>query len=118
MPHLILEYTDNLAGSPLQDCLLQLNRILLASGEFEPVDIKSRAVPLRDVQVGVEPGVHAFVHVTLALLSGRSEETRQNLSKGLLQALQDTPWKGQRDSLQLSVNVMDMPRTTYSKAFA
>jgi 5-carboxymethyl-2-hydroxymuconate isomerase len=102
----------------MQGCLLALNRVLIDSGEFEAIDIKSRAVPLQDALVGIEPGKHAFAHVTLALLSGRSEQTRQDLSARLLGCLQVMALDTEAQSLQLSVNVVEMIGSSYSKMFA
>jgi len=82
MPHLILEYSANLlpAFEPKQ-ALHRMNTVLLASGEFVPDHIKSRALRVDDFLVGDEaPG--GFLHASLHLLSGRDDRTKLRLTEG------------------------------------
>ncbi|MFT4174977.1 MAG: hypothetical protein QM639_20570, partial [Rhodocyclaceae bacterium] len=77
MPHLIIEYTDNLAPAFDAGAVVRAaNRSLIDSGEFEADNIKSRAVPLAVFRVGDHDGGHAFVHAHLHILPGRSEALR------------------------------------------
>jgi 5-carboxymethyl-2-hydroxymuconate isomerase len=61
MPHLVLEYTGNLALE-VQPTLLKLNQALVASGHFDENAIKARAVRLEDYLVGTAAGARAFMH--------------------------------------------------------
>ena len=72
MPHLTLEYSKNLDTFSASAALLDINRALLASGQFEEADIKSRAIALDCCQIGVQDLPRAFIHAKLAILSGRS----------------------------------------------
>lgn len=90
MPHLHMEYTANLPQLDTDKALLRLNHALVASGQFsDEFDIKSRAVKVESFRVGTGLGERAFVHVKLALLSGRSPEIKKQLSESLLAVLQD-----------------------------
>jgi 5-carboxymethyl-2-hydroxymuconate isomerase len=83
-----LEYTANL---PLNAdvALIRLNNAG-GSGQFAAeFDIKSRAVKVETFKVGTAMGERAFVHVKLALLSGRSPQIKKQLSESLLAVLQD-----------------------------
>ena len=87
MPHLVLEYTANLLPDfePAQ-ALNRMYTVLLASGEFVPEHIKSRAVRLDDYLVGdAAPG--SFLHARLHLLAGREQATKQAIVEGLVAAL-------------------------------
>jgi len=56
------------------------------------------------------------VHVKLALLSGRSPETKKQLADSLLAVIQDLgPWPV-GVSVQLCVEVLDIDRGPYAKA--
>lgn len=116
MPHLHLEYTTNLTQLDADKALLRLNHVLVGSGQFAAeFDIKSRALKVEQFRVGTGLGERGFVHIKLALLSGRSAQVKKQLSENLLAVLQDLgPWPADIE-VQLSVEVRDMDRETYSK---
>ncbi len=115
MPHLTVEYTNNLPTFDAADALLALNRALVSSGHFEDIDIKSRAIQLDTHLVGLGQPCHGFVHAKLAILSGRSEDTKRALSETLLRALQDaSQWPADTD-VQLCVEVLEIERASYAK---
>lgn len=116
MPHLYLEYTDNLAALPVADILVAINQAALATGLFGESDIKSRAQALSKYRTGIAPAARAFIHVRVALLDGRSEHERENLAQAVLGALQHTvksPFPGE---IQFSVETTELHRASYAKA--
>lgn len=115
MPHINLEYTRNIANFDARGVLSALNQVCLDTGLFGEEDIKSRAVGLDDFQVGVKPDLRAFVHVRVALLSGRSSEQKKVLSDGVLAMLMDRVRRGAGMEIQFSVEVVDMDRACYAK---
>jgi len=116
MPHITLEYTQNLAPElDAGEVLMSLNRALAGSGQFQEPDIKSRALVLDRFLVGTAPEGRAFAHVKLALLSGRSAAVKRELSEALLTALSRAcPPRAGLD-VQLSVEVVDLDRDAYAK---
>ena len=119
MPHLTLEYTDNLVFDA-DTVLLAANRRLAESGHFVEVDIKSRARRLDTWRVGTaefSPGDSArgFVHATLALLPGRNDATKAALSALLLDVLRDH-LPAVRAAVQLCVSVEEIHGPAYAKA--
>ena len=116
MPHLHLEYTANLTDLAVEKTLLRLNNVLMASGQFgSEFDIKSRALKVESFQVGTSLSPRAFIAVKLSLLSGRSPQVKKQLSESLLAALQDVgEWPADMQ-VQLSVQLVDMGRESYSK---
>ena len=116
MPQLHLEYSANLRNLETDKALLRLNNALVASGQFsDEVDIKSRAVAFEDFRVGIAPVERAFVHVKLALLSGRSPQIKRQLSASLLEVLKDSVPAQAGLDLQLCVELLDIDRDSYSK---
>ena len=115
MPHLTVEYSDNLPQFEANKALMALNQTLVASGQFEEIDIKSRAVRFDQFLVGTSTTHRAFVHAKLALLSGRTVETKQALSKNLLDALQAICVGPVGLNVQLCVEVQDIERESYAK---
>ncbi|QXI46649.1 MULTISPECIES: 5-carboxymethyl-2-hydroxymuconate Delta-isomerase [Pseudomonas] len=116
MPHLNLEYSDNLRELNVDVLLLRLNHALVGSGQFaDEADIKSRAEAFRHFRVGTSPGERAFVHVRLAILSGRSPEVKALLSSSLLEVLREALPGRPGVDIQLCVEVLDIDREPYAK---
>ena len=111
MPHLMVEYGGlNLPA----DTLNILHRTLLLSGLFEEEDLKIRLCPYAadTYLVGGSDGA-AFVHLSLLLLEGRSESAKTELSRALGSAVAALT---EGDVLiQISVDLRDMARATYTK---
>jgi 5-carboxymethyl-2-hydroxymuconate isomerase len=55
MPQIIMQYSSGLQLD-VPATLLAINQALLASGQFQAADIKSRAIPLDDWLTGTEAG--------------------------------------------------------------
>ena len=116
MPHLNLEYSDNLRQLNVDQLLLRLNHALVGSGQFaDELDIKSRAQAFAQYRVGTAPGERAFAHVRLAILSGRSEQVKQQLSSSLLEVLHEAIPTTVGLDIQLCVEVLDIDREPYAK---
>ncbi|MBB3213897.1 5-carboxymethyl-2-hydroxymuconate isomerase [Herbaspirillum sp. Sphag1AN] len=119
MPHVTLEYTDNLISLDTRKILLKLNTALAASGHFEEEDIKSRSIKLDDYVVGTsaEQKTRGFLNVRLAILSGRTDSVKKQLSEIAIAEARDfcQGYPGMR--IQLSVEVVDIDRSAYSKLF-
>ncbi|MHC8291217.1 5-carboxymethyl-2-hydroxymuconate Delta-isomerase [Pseudomonas sp. XS1P51] len=116
MPHLHMEYTTNLPDLNADVALIRLNNTLVASGQFAAeFDIKSRAVKVETFKVGTALGERAFVHVKLALLSGRSPQIKQQLSDSLLAVVQDLCEWPTGVEVQLAVEILDIDRESYTK---
>ncbi len=119
MPHLTLEYTDNLDALDAPALLSAMNAALVDSGQFEEFDIKSRAIRLDCHATGTSKNeARAFAHARLALLSGRTPAIKADLSQRLLAVLQAQcqPVAGLRT--QLCAEILDIDRDSYAKAVA
>ncbi|AWV07761.1 5-carboxymethyl-2-hydroxymuconate Delta-isomerase [Marilutibacter maris] len=114
MPHLTIEYTDNVQGVGTVAALRALNEALVASGQFGESDIKSRAIPIGTFAVGTQIADRGFVHARLAILDGRSPEIKKALSQALLEVLRDICLPD-CPHVQLCAEVSDIDRASYSK---
>lgn len=116
MPHLVLEYTANLLPEfDARQALHRMNTVLLASGEFVPDHIKSRAVRVEEFLVGDEAPC-GFLHARLHLLSGRSDRTKLALTEGLVAAMRSCVTPEISQPVQITAEAVDMDRANYSKA--
>ncbi|MDW5417186.1 5-carboxymethyl-2-hydroxymuconate Delta-isomerase [Iodobacter sp. CM08] len=112
MPHLNLEYSNNLSLNA-QAALLQLNTALIESGHFIEDEIQSRAIGFDDFLIGNVGEGRAFIHIKLRMLSGRSAEIKKSLSDALLNAIQiDHP---NQLSIQIRTEIIDIDRESYGK---
>ena len=77
MPHLTLEYTDNLAFE-VQPLLARLHEALVATGAVNLKGIKSRAIRHTEYRIADGDPAYAFVHVNLLIREGRPLEIQQD----------------------------------------
>ena len=90
MPQFILEYTDNIkADADIPALLKKVNDTIIGQegGIFPPGGTRSRAIELKDYRMadGVED--YAFVHVTLKIGNGRTEEQKKKLCDDLFEVM-------------------------------
>jgi 5-carboxymethyl-2-hydroxymuconate isomerase len=113
MPHLTLEYTQNLDRLQPVPILKRLAKVMLASGQFQENDIKGRVMRLDEAIVGTGDAPASFIHLKVYLLSGRTEEVRAALAQELMIALKEEVQIG--TPVQLTVDIAEMTRATYMK---
>ena len=115
MPHLIIDYSDNL-GSSIQELkiLEALHDVMLNCGLFSPDAVKSRSYNAQDFLVGTKGNSGSFLHVSVAILSGRTVEQKQTLSQALINILQEKLI----DVDSLTVEIRELDRETYKKVTA
>lgn len=116
MPHLTLEYTRNLPDFDPGSALASLNQAMFDSGLFGEADIKSRAIGLDCIQIGLRDMPRGFAHVRIAMLSGRTPEERKQLADAVLAALSGEISAAAGSEIQLSVETVDLDRPSYAKA--
>ena len=107
MPHIHLEYSDNIDTLEVKPILLALNQALL-DGQFVQSgnDIKSRAIRQSDFVIGVDGDAQAYLHAKVSLLSGRDEATKCAISSQLLKTLQQNFTAPQDLTLQICVKLL------------
>jgi 5-carboxymethyl-2-hydroxymuconate isomerase len=117
MPHLIIEYTDNIAEEPhWQHLYRELHAVLIATGEWYSPDIKSRSIRLTNYSIGNGSPDQAFVSLTLQILSGRSDELKKSVAENCLKVLAGH-FHRTLEMLQASVTVqiVDIHRPSYTR---
>lgn len=115
MPHLVIEYSSNLTTLDASGLLRAANAALMATGQFQEADIKSRAIACDDFAIGTAQVPRAFIAARLSILSGRTPDTKRAIAQALLAALEDaTATDGH--ALQTSVELLDINRDSYAKS--
>jgi len=108
MPHLTLEYTDNLKFD-VQPLLARLHAELVATGVINLKGIKSRAIRHTEYRIADGNPDYAFVHVNLLIREGRPLEIQKDAAQRVLAALKDTFGdRFEKDYLSISVDIKEM----------
>src|SRR5699024_10717570 len=91
LPHMTVEYTANIKDEiNAHQLLKKMNESLLShEGLFTPQGIRSRAIQLTDYLVGHGDNTNAFVHVTLKIAPGRTEEAKKKVFDDLFQTIEE-----------------------------
>ena len=87
MPHIIIEHSAGLEDShDLQALCDDLWKKFAAHASVTAPDtVRTRTIAATASRIGVEP--QSFAHATLLLLPGRSDETREDLARLVLDTL-------------------------------
>ncbi|SDI72668.1 5-carboxymethyl-2-hydroxymuconate Delta-isomerase [Natribacillus halophilus] len=112
MPHLIVEYTDNLEDRiAIQNLLERLNETLREKDHIFPTGgIRVRAIKLENYVIADGTEEDAFVHATLKIGPGRSTEEKEEVGKALFEVLtEDFADIHSSSYLALSLNIEEFP---------
>ena len=111
MPHLILEYTNNIEPFAVQPLLAKLHEEMVATGAVNLKGLKSRAICHADYRIGDGNESYAFVHVQMWIRDGRSLETKQDMAQRAMAILEETfGHRRENGYLSLSVDVQEMAK--------
>ena len=120
MPHLTIEYTDNLATTLNTQALLgELINALVETGTVEANTVMARTISLTDWRVGDGESRHAFVHVKLAALDRRPPEFKKQVL-ALFSPILKTAFDRARHGYdcQVCVEIQDIRTEFYDKIVA
>jgi len=110
MPHVVIEYSEDLEKTVVISELIELARQAAAASDvMDPRDLKLRAIPYRHYRLA--DGGHLFVHATVRLLAGRTPAQKLTLSTLLRERL--TAKLTHVHSV--SVEIVDMDPDSYLK---
>ena len=106
MPFLTVDYSANLDPLDVPALLMRLNQTIVDGGHADELVIKSRAIRFDTFQVGTSTDERGFLHVKLALMSGRTDEVKKALAEQLMAVAKDmAPTPG---LVQLAVELSDI----------
>jgi len=109
MPHLTLEYSDNLDAFDIQALFARLHQELVATGAINLKGIKSRAICHTQYRIAGGDPAYAFVHIGLLIREGRSREIQQEAAERLMAVLKKTFGRRMESGyLSLSVDIKEL----------
>ncbi len=110
MPHLIIEYAQELAtAGQVAKMLDAVHDAAYATGLFEQSHIRTRAIPVEFYRTGMSRA--PFVHAQLRIHGGRDTTQKRILSDAVLNALRGQGWEAE----SITVEVVDMDKQTYAR---
>lgn len=118
MPHFVVEYTDNLEKeTDIHLLLKKANDILInQNGLFPTAGIRSRAIKLDNYVIADGEEDYAFVHGSLTVAAGRSENDLQRVTEELFAMITDHFKEISKDRyLTLSLELNEFSRPTLKK---
>ncbi len=110
MPHVIIEYADILEAQVTRKNLVNtIHQTVEKSGLFSPADIRSRTQSFDRFRLGVTQ--HSFLHITIRLLSGRTDEQKLELTQSIIQAVQSLSLT----DVQISCECVEIHNASYQQ---
>ena len=108
MPHLTLEYSDNLEFD-VQLLLERLHNELVSTGAINLKGIKSRTIRHSEYRIADGDPMYAFVHANLLIREGRPVEVQKEAAQRVMAVLKETFGERFENSyLSLSVDIKEM----------
>ena len=90
MPHIIVEYSDNLSQKLTESKVMRALHDCVAAHNIEAYKIKTRMLKLSDYIIGEGQPQNSMVHVTLLLLEGRGTDFSETLGADFHDCLKTT----------------------------
>jgi len=111
VPHIILEYAEQLADDAEVDAMLQaVHRSIADSGLFKENQIKTRAYPFRGfTNAG---GSNPYIHIQARIKLGRDDDNKKRLGEAILAGLSTL----NIPASVITVEIIDMDRDSYCKS--
>jgi 5-carboxymethyl-2-hydroxymuconate isomerase len=106
MPHIVIEYSENLG---VIDLMQELQKLVCEFGLFNPSAVKSRAIAYQDYILA--DNYNDFIHITISILEGRDEAARCKLSDQAFAIMQHYF----SENVKLSLDIREMQASTYRK---
>ena len=109
MPHFIIDCSQNVIDEESPEAIMQaVYDVAEATGLFAVNDIKVRLRPFQYFKLGEDK--RNFIHVFAYIMEGRSVAQKQNLSRRIIERLNEMfP-----DTTILSINIAELEKATYS----
>ena len=110
MPHIIVEYQEELADAAKVDAMLMaIHHAIADSGLFKADQVKTRAYPFKGfTNAG---GNDPYIHIQARIKSGRDSDNKKQLGKVILSGLAPL----HIPASVITVEIIDMDRDSYGK---
>jgi 5-carboxymethyl-2-hydroxymuconate isomerase len=116
MPQITVERSAYLDDVDWEEFALDLHKVVVETAAAKSEACKTRVLRTEEEVVGGDKEGHGIVNVTIALLAGRTEETKAKLTEAVVELLRKhVPPRDGVTALHLSAEVRDLD-ASYTKA--
>ncbi|GGQ46463.1 5-carboxymethyl-2-hydroxymuconate Delta-isomerase [Streptomyces flaveolus] len=115
MPQITIERSGSLDDVDWEEFALALHPVVVETAAARLEACKTRVLRSEDEAVGAEKERNAIVNVSIALLAGRSDETKAQLTEAVVELLRKHVEPRDGVTLHLSAEVRDLD-PSYRKA--
>ena len=117
MPHITLQYTNNVKESTSFEKLFHIiHQALHHIAGIKIENCKSKAVKLEDYYVGNGSGKPGFIHVEVKFMEGRSMDIKSKIGEHILNIVKNHFQSHIKNpDFQLTVELLDIKKTSYFK---
>ena len=120
MPHIIIEHSACIDEKIIDQMLVKIPNLMseIKGGNFEIAGCKARAIGFdRYYAAGQSPSASSFTHITIKILEGRSNQIKLELAQKIgdfaKKLLENR--KNLKKSNDLSIDIVDLDKSTYQK---
>ncbi|NOX47934.1 MAG: 5-carboxymethyl-2-hydroxymuconate isomerase [Chlorobi bacterium] len=115
MPHIILQYTDNIKkGRNFNPLFSEIHSLLSNKAGIDPINCKSRAIKLTDFFIGEGDKPNAFVHLEIRIFQGRTPVIKQGIGNEILKMLKNHFQENL--NIQFTIEIVEMDKELYFKS--
>jgi 5-carboxymethyl-2-hydroxymuconate isomerase len=118
MPHIIVENSHNFAKNNIFDFGQKIIKTMSElEGNFDLEQCKFRNLAFDNYFVGSsKEDSSSFIHITIKIMSGRSDEIKNNLAVKVFALAKDFfNSQNSQQRFDISVDIVDMDRNSYQK---
>lgn len=108
MPNITVEFSPALDHVDWPGFAQELHPVIVETADARLEACKTRTLPIEYEVVGAEADGHAIVNVTIALLAGRTDETKVRLTESTLELLRKFIEPADGLTLHVSAEVRDL----------
>lgn len=111
MPHITLEYSNNVLEKNLHNLIIRMHELLSAQLPTQLNNCKTRIIASDNYLIGDDNNKNnAFVHLSILVLKGRTVELKNAIASQLMQQLKEHfADSANKLDLQISVAIDDLP---------
>ncbi|MEU3460029.1 5-carboxymethyl-2-hydroxymuconate Delta-isomerase [Streptomyces sp. NPDC006733] len=114
MPHIAVDYSATLTDTfDRQGFAQALHPLVAKIADAQVSGCKTRFRPLDEIVISDGGPGEAMIHIQVALLDGRTPETKQELSSGVLALAREHTAETPGLTVHTSVEIRDLDRASY-----
>ena len=113
MPHISLEYTENIQTIIKSDLFDKLINIIIKAAEVKYKHCKSRSIEIKNFYIGSRNNDEGFVHLEIKIMEGRTKKIKNQIAQKSLKTLKSYFKNTNIHNIQYSIEIQEMKKGNY-----